>query len=205
MDLAPQFPAAISPRQFTSGRHLRNSKAWVAGLPSAPIGATPLQSFANARLLLHQNATPGDTTSAVVAAHVLECFIERANYISAKENGPGVDTGDFTYGGMICRTTRLPPNPGAIWLSSELDWQQNGRRVATNGLTVVAPCEGWIWLGDLTLLTPAGDAAVDPYAQHTQFSVLEFGASYGSGGIGALVQPLIGEQVFGTLKPNRFL
>jgi hypothetical protein len=145
MDLAPQFSAAISPRQFTSGRHLRNSKAWVAGLPSAPIGATPLQSFANARLLLHQNATPGDTTSAVVAAHVLECFLERANYISAKENGPGVDTGDFTYGGMICRTTQLPPNPGAIWLSSELDWQQNGRRVATNGLTVAAPCEGWIW------------------------------------------------------------
>jgi hypothetical protein len=67
----------------------------------------------------------------------------------------------------------------------------------------VAPCEGWIWLGDLTLLNPAGDAAVDPYAQHTQFSVLEFGASYGSGGIGALMQPLIGERVFGTLKPNR--
>jgi hypothetical protein len=32
---------------------------------------------------------------------------------------------------------------------------------------------------------------------------MEFGASYGSGGIGALVQPLIGERVFGTLKPNR--
>ena len=52
---------------------------------------------------------------------------------------------------------------------------------------------------------------MDPYAQHTQFSVLEFGASYGSGGIGVLVvkrhpllvQPLIGERVFGTLKPNR--
>jgi len=45
---------------------------------------------------------------------------------------------------------------------------------------------------------------VNPYAQHTQFSVLEFGASYGgSGGIGVLVQPLIGERVFGTLKPNR--
>ena len=32
---------------------------------------------------------------------------------------------------------------------------------------------------------------------------MEFGVSYGSGGIGALVQPLIGERVFGTLKPNR--
>jgi hypothetical protein len=46
---------------------------------------------------------------------------------------------------------------------------------------------------------------VDPYAQHTAFVVLEFGADYGSGGIGALVQPLIGERVFGTLKPNRLL
>ena len=194
MGLAPRQAAAISPQQFTSGRHLRNSQAW---------GTTPLQPFANARLLLAENAIPGDTTSAVVASHVLECFLERANYISAKENGPGVDTGDFTYQGYICRATRLPPNPGAIWLSSNLAWSQNGRRVATQGSTVVAPCEGWIWLGDLSLLTPAGDAAVDPYAQYTQFNVLEFGASYGSGGIGALVQPLIGERVFGTLKPNR--
>jgi len=194
-----------SPRQFTSGRHANP-------LELAPIGAddngevwgtTPLQGVANARLLLHQTATPGDSTSAVVASHVLECFVSRSRYVSARDNGPGVDTGDFTYLGYICRASRLPPNPGAIWLSSELDWQQNGRRVASNGLTVVAPCDGWIWLGDLTLLNPAGEAAVDPYAQHTQFSVLEFGASYGSGGIGALVQPLIGERVFGTLKPNR--
>jgi hypothetical protein len=184
----------ISPRQFSSRRHVRNAQSW---------GATPLQLYANARLLLHQNATPGDTTSPVVAAHVLECLLGRVNYISAKENGPGVDTGDFTYGGMICRATRLPPNPGAIWLSSALEWQQKGRRVASDSKTLVAPCAGWIWLGDLTRLNPAGDPAVDPYAQHTQFSVLEFGASYGSGGIGALVQPLIGERVFGTLKPNR--
>jgi hypothetical protein len=203
MDLAHQQPAAISPRQFTSGRHLPNSQAWGAGLPGAPIGATPLQPFANARLLLAENSIPGDTTSAVVASHILECFLERSRYISARDNGPGVDTGDFTYSGVICRAARLPPNPGAIWLSSALAWMLNGRRIARDGSTVVAPCEGWIWLGDLTLLNPAGDAAVDPYAQHTVFHVLEFGANYGSGGIGALVQPLIGERVFGTLKPNR--
>ena len=104
---------------------------------------------------------------------------------------------------MICRADRLPPHPGAIWLSSTLSWQQNGRRVATTGSTVVAPCEGLIWLGDLSLLNAAGAADVDPYAQHTAFVVLEFGAHYGSGGIGAMVQPLIGERVFGTLKPNR--
>ncbi len=184
----------ISPRQFTSGKHQRNAVLW---------GPTPLQPFANARLLLGENAIPGDTTSAVVASHVLECFLERSRYITARDNGPGVDTGDFTFQGMICRATRLPPNPGAIWLSRELQWSQNGRRVSAAGRTVVAPCEGAIWLADLTLLNAAGDAGVDPYAQYTLFTVLEFGASYGSGGIGGLVQPLIGERVFGTLKPNR--
>ena len=134
-------------------------------------GPTPLQPYANARLLLRQTLIPTDSTSAVVATHVLECFLTRQRYISAKENGPGVDTGDFTYGGMICRASRLPPEPGAIWL------------------------------GDLSLLNAAGDADVDPYALHHPFTALEFGASYGSGGIGALVQPLIGERVFGTLKP----
>jgi hypothetical protein len=186
--------AMTSPRRFTSSQHQRNAALW---------GPTPLQPFANARLLLAENAILGDTSSAVVASHVLECLLERANYISAKENGPGVDTGDFTYNGYLCRSARLPPNPGALWLSSDLVWQQHGRRVASGGITVVAPCEGWIWLGDLSLLNPAGDADVDPYAQYTEFSVLEFGANYGSGGIGALVQPLIGERVFGTLKPNR--
>ena len=76
-------------------------------------------------------------------------------------------------------------------------------RLPAAGRTVVAPCEGTIWLGDLGLLNTVGDADVDPYALYTLFTVLEFGASYGSGGIGSLVQPLIGERVFGTLKPNR--
>ena len=75
--------------------------------------------------------------------------------------------------------------------------------MASGGSTVVAPCEGLIWLGELSLLNRAGEADVDPYALHTVFHVLEFGASHGSGGIGAMVQQLIGERVFGTLKPNR--
>ena len=53
----------VSPRGFTSGKHHRNAAVW---------GPTPLQPFANARLLLGENAIPGDTTSAVVASHVLE-------------------------------------------------------------------------------------------------------------------------------------
>ena len=68
--------------------------------------------------------------------------------------------------------------------------------------TVVAPCDGLIWLGDLSLLSPAGNPAVDPYVQYTKFAVLEFGAPYNDGGIGALVQPLIGERIYGTLTPN---
>jgi hypothetical protein len=164
---------------------------------------TPLQPLANARLLLRQTRIPGDPTSEVVATHVLECFLSRVRYISAKENGPGVETGDFTYQGTICRASRLPAQPGAVWLSKDLCWQQNGRRVVADGSTVVAPCQGQIWLGDLRLLNADGDPDVDPFAAYTEFSVLEFGASYGSGGIGALVQPLIGERVFGTLKPNK--
>ena len=116
----------VSPRRFSSGQHRGNTARW---------GATPLQPFANARLLLHQNTIPGDTTSATVASHVLECFLERANYISSKENGPGVDTGDFTYNGFICRSARLPPNPGAIWLSSDLVWQQHGRRAVSEAFS----------------------------------------------------------------------
>jgi len=90
-----------------------------------------------------------------------------------------------------------------VWLSKDLCWQQNARRVVTDGTTVVAPCQGQIWLGDLKLLSADGDPFVDPLAEYTEFNVLEFGASYGSGGIGALVQPLIGERVFGTLRFNK--
>ncbi len=64
----------ISPCQFTSGNHHRNAALW---------GPTPLQPFADARLLLGENAILGDTTSAVVASHVLECFHERSRYIHA--------------------------------------------------------------------------------------------------------------------------
>lgn len=38
-----------------------------------------------------------------------------------------------------------------------------------------SPREGLIWLGDLSLLKDPGAADVDPYAQQTQFTVLEFG------------------------------
>jgi len=207
----PIGPRLVSPRSCTSSRAVVGGGGW---------DPSPLEPFANARLLLNENARPGDITSPVIATHVIECFLERAQYITAKLNTTGVETGDFTYNGYITRTVKLSATPGFSWLSSELIWQQNGRRVASASAlrsatgsvtpypiaqsisTVVAPCDGLIWLGDLSLLNPAGNPDVDPYAQYTKFAVLEFGASYGSGGIGSLVQPLIGERIFGTLTPN---
>ncbi len=215
-----------------SPRHCTSSRAGAAPLGFAPLGpanapwaATPLEPFANARLLLNENARPGDITSPAIATHVIECFLERAQYITAKLNTTGVETGDFTYNGYITRAAKLSATPGFSWLSSELIWQQNGRRVASASAprsvagsvtpgsatpypmaqaisTVVAPCNGLIWLGDLSLLNPAGNPDVDPYVQYTSFAILEFGASYNDGGIGALVQPLIGERIYGTLTPN---
>ena len=214
-------PRPIGPRHCISPRALAAPLGFAPlGSANAPWAATPLEPFANARLLLNENARPGDITSPVIATHVIECFLERAQYITAKLNTTGVETGDFTYNGYITRTAKLSATPGFSWLSSELIWQQNGRRVASVSAprsaagsvtpypiaqsisTVVAPCDGLIWLGDLSLLNPAGNPDVDPYAQYTKFAVLEFGASYGSGGIGSFVQPLIGERIFGTLTPN---
>lgn len=210
------MPGLVSPRSCTSSR----AGVGPLGLGSVILGgvgwaATPLEPFANARLLLNENARPGDITSRVIATHVIECLLERAQYITAKLNTTGVETGDFTYNGYITRAAKLSATPGFSWLSSELIWQQNGRRVASASApravayptaqaisTVVAPCDGLIWLGDLSLLNPAGNPDVDPYAQYTKFAVLEFGAPFNDGGIGALVQPLIGERIYGTLTPN---
>jgi len=84
---------------------------------------TPLQPLANARLLLRQTRIPGATTSQVVAFHVLECFWSRERYISAKENGPGVETGEFTDQGTICRASRLPALPGPSWPMAAPLWR----------------------------------------------------------------------------------
>ena len=118
----PTGPRLVSPRSCTSSR---------AG--AGPLGlwaTTPLEPFANARLLLNENARPGDITTPVIATHVIECLLERAQYITAKSNTTGVETGDFTYNGHITRAAKLSASPGFSWLNSQLIWQQNGRRVA---------------------------------------------------------------------------
>jgi hypothetical protein len=84
--------------------------------------SNPLSPYANARLLQFQNLIPGDMDSPRLWRHVFECFLRRGNYITAKENGPGVDTGDFTYSGFICRASRLPMQSAdpLDWLSASL-------------------------------------------------------------------------------------
>jgi len=172
----------------------------------AAAGSNPLRAYANARLLQFQNLIPGDMDSPRLWRHVFECFLRRGNYITAKENGPGVDTGDFTYSGFICRASRLPmqSTDPLDWLSASLPWQQDNLRVATRAEgTVQVPCKGLIWLGDLRQLTDPPDSEADPRRIHTAFEVIEFGAYYGSGGIGTITQPLVGERIYGTMKQHQ--
>jgi len=172
----------------------------------AAAGSNPLSPYANARLLQFQNLIPGDMDSPRLWRHVFECFLRRGNYITAKENGPGVDTGDFTYSGFICRASRLPmqSTDPLDWLSASLPWQQDNLRVATRAEgTVQVPCKGLIWLGDLRQLTDPPDSEADPRRIHTAFEVIEFGAYYGSGGIGTITQPLVGERIYGTMKQHQ--
>ncbi len=70
----PIGPRLVSPRSCTSSR---------AGVGGGGWDPSPLEPFANARLLLNENALPGDITSPVIATHVIECFLERAQYITA--------------------------------------------------------------------------------------------------------------------------
>ena len=172
----------------------------------AAAGGNPLSPYANARLLQFQNLIPGDMDSPRLCRHVFECFLRRGNYITAKENGPGVDTGDFTYSGFICRASRLPmqSTDPLDWLSASLPWQQDNLRVATRAEgTVQVPCKGLIWLGDLSQLTDPPDSEADPRRIYTAFEVIEFGAYYGSGGIGTITQPLVGERIYGTMKQHQ--
>jgi hypothetical protein len=169
----------------------------------AAASGNPLSTYANARLLQFQNLIPGDMDSPRLWRHVFECFLRRGNYLTAKENGPGVDTGDFTYSGFICRSSRLPMDSAdpLDWLSASLLWQQDNLRVATRAEgTVQVPCRGLIWLGDLSRLSDPPDSEADPRRIYTAFEVIEFGAYYGSGGIGRVTQPLVGERIYGTMK-----
>jgi LysM repeat protein len=62
-----------------------------------------------------------------------------------------------------------------------------------------------MWLGDLALLQPQGGLPSGGRAQFAGCQVMHFGADYGPGGIGLLVQPLLGEAIQLVLRPHSVL
>lgn len=176
---------------------------------------SPLQFVANIRLLLRQADYPTAREPLTIARHVLECFIQETRLISSRDNGPGIDTGDILCEGYLCRAAVLPQPTEDVWdwLAAEQDWQTPGLRAeyqppAVDGVlpptsTVHAPADGACWLGDLSLLETPGRLPHAPRAVFGAATLLMIGDAYGPGGIGALVQPELGEKVSFALKPNR--
>jgi excisionase family DNA binding protein len=174
----------------------------------APGGLPPsaLQPYANARILLFSNAIPGVLDSSRTGRFVFEGFLKRLRGISSKENAPGLDTGDFTYEGYLTRGAVLPLKPSQPWdwLATDVAWSTVGiRPVSATTPALLTPCFGAIWLGPLVELHSPGRLPSSSRGQLAAFSVTEFGGLYGSGGIGSLTQPLLGERVQAALKPNR--
>jgi LysM repeat protein len=62
-----------------------------------------------------------------------------------------------------------------------------------------------MWLGDLALLQPQGGLPSGGRAQFAGCQVMHFGADYGPGGIGLLLQPLLGEAIQLVLRPHSVL
>ena len=62
-----------------------------------------------------------------------------------------------------------------------------------------------MWLGDLAQLLPQGGLPSGGRAQCAGCLVQHFGADYGPGGIGLLVQPLLGEAIQLVLRPHSVL
>jgi LysM repeat protein len=62
-----------------------------------------------------------------------------------------------------------------------------------------------MWLGDLAQLSPEGGLPSGGRAQFAGCLVQHFGADYGPGGIGLLVQPLLGEAIQLVLRPHSVL
>lgn len=174
----------------------------------APGGLPPsaLQPYANARILLFSNALPGVLDSARTGRFLFEGFIKRLRGISSKENAPGLDTGDFTYEGYLTRGAMLPLTPSQPWdwLASDISWSTSGiRPTSPTTPALLTPCFGAVWLGPLSELRSPGRLPSPSRGQFAAFSVTEFGGLYGTGGIGSLTQPLLGERIQAALKPNR--
>lgn len=176
------------------------------GPGTKPLQANPLQPYANARILLFSNQLPGVLSSARTGRFLFEAFVKCLRQISAKDNGPGVDTGDFACEGYLTRGVQLPmaPEDPWDWLSRDQSWITAGLRPFGEDIPeLLAPCSGVIWLGDLTELSASGQRLQGSRGQLAAFAVNAFGGPYGPGGIGRLSQPLLGERIEAAIKPNQ--
>jgi LysM repeat protein len=179
----------------------------VKSLPAA----MALQGVANARLLLHQLDYPGAVTAKPIARQAWEVSLKQVDLISSRDNGPGIDTGDLLCEGFLCRAALLPVRTTEPWdwLARDLPWQEPGLRAvldepdAGRHSTIEVPAGGLCWFGDLTGLTIPGSLPDQPRAVLAGVSLLLVGAAYGPGGIGALLQPELGEAITVAIKPNR--
>ena len=174
--------------------------------PSGALPRSALQPYANARILLFANSIPGVLDSERTGRFLFEGFLKRLRRISSKESAPGLDTGDFTYEGYLTRGALLPLTSSQPWdwLAADVAWSTVGiRPISASAPALLSPCFGAVWLGPLSELRTPGLLPTPSRAQLAAFSVSEFGGLYGAGGIGSLTQPLLGERIQASLKPNR--
>lgn len=208
---------------------LRGAPLWgqLVGLPAASPGIdsrvaqpanTPLwlalQPYANARLCLYEVDRPESRNPIPIRRHVIDCFLEQSGIVSGYNDTALTDPGDVLLRGYLCRSAILPVSTSNTfdWLAAELDWATPGLRAEAPlpwdpsllG-TVQAPCQGVMWLGDLALLHPQGGLPSGGRAQFAGCQVMHFGADYGPGGIGLLLQPLLGEAIQLVLRPHSVL
>mgnify|MGYP002654605324 CR=1 FL=1 len=176
---------------------------------TAMSGALPpsvLQPYANARLLLSIHELPGRFDSPRLGRMVCEAFLKRGRMAVESSSGSGIDSGDVTYGGYLCRSALLSPQPTNPWdwLSAAITWSSTGYRPPlADGRVCQAPAIGAIWLGSLTQLQTTAVLPPAGRGQLAGLTVTEFAGPFGAGGIGALAQPLLGERLELVLKPNR--
>jgi LysM repeat protein len=173
-----------------------------------------LQPYANARLCLFEVDRPESRNPVPIRRHVIDCFLEQSGIVSGYNDTALTDPGDVLLRGYLCRAAILPVSTSNTfdWLAAELDWATPGFRdeapLPWDPMllgTVQAPCQGVMWLGDLAQLSPQGGLPSGGRAQFAGCLVQHFGADYGPGGIGLLVQPLLGEAIQLVLRPHSVL
>jgi LysM repeat protein len=173
-----------------------------------------LQPYANARLCLFEVDRPESRSPVPIRRHVIDCFLEQQGIVSGYNDTALTDPGDVLLRGYLCRAAILPVSTSNTfdWLAAELDWATPGFRDEaplpwdpTLLGTVQAPCQGVMWLGDLAQLSPQGGLPNGGRAQFAGCLVMHFGADYGPGGIGLLLQPLLGEAIQLVLRPHSVL